>query len=156
VIPDKSDGFLDILWRPGVNADDWHVPLLTRNAERGIEVTALDGSVGKGVRLVVGVFGSARLIRTPDTIVPTSEDISTVPCGRVVARGGRRNGVDQWLRDFRREGLELGIGRPTLRSGCTAAVLGGYRCQAENDGQERREENHDCSVRLGCGMFLRV
>ena len=28
--------------------------------------------------------------------------------------------------------------------------LRGDRCQAENDGQERREEKHGCLVRLGC------
>ena len=88
VVPDESDSFLNVLWRPGVDVDYWHAPLLTRNAERDVEVTALDRPVGKGVRIIIGVFGSARLIRAPDTAVPASEDISTVSCGRVVARGG--------------------------------------------------------------------
>jgi 3-hydroxyacyl-CoA dehydrogenase len=74
--------------------------LLTRDAERGVEVAALDRAVGKSVGLIVGVFGSARLIGTPDTVVPASEDVGTVTGGRVVARGGRRDRVDQWLRDF--------------------------------------------------------
>ena len=113
VISGESDGFLDVLRRSGVDADHWHVPLSARNPERGIEVTALDRPVGKGVSLVISEFGSTRLIRTPDTVLPVSEDIGTVSCGRVVARGGRWDGVDQWLRDFRRESLELGVGRPT-------------------------------------------
>ena len=46
--------------------------------------------------------------------MPVREDVGTVSCSRVVARGGRWDGVDQWLRDFRRESLELGIGRPTF------------------------------------------
>jgi hypothetical protein len=156
VVSGKSYSLLDVLRRSGVDAYYWYVPLLTRNAERGVEVTALDGSVGKGVRLVVGVFGGTRLVRTPHTAVPASEYISTVSCGRAVARGGRWDRVDQWLGDFRREGLELGIGRPTPRSKCTAAVLGRYRFQAESDGQESREEKHDCSVRLGCRILRRV
>ena len=109
----KFDSFLDVSWRSGVDPDYWHVPLLARDAERGVEVAALDRSVGKSVRLKVGVFGSTRLTRTPDTAVPASEDISAVTGGRVVARGGRWDGVDQRLRDFRREGLELGVGWPT-------------------------------------------
>jgi hypothetical protein len=156
VIPGKPDSLLDVLRRSGIDADYRHAPLVTRNAEGGVEVATLDGPIGEGVRLVVGVLCSTRLIRTPDAVVPTSEDIGAVPCGRVIARGGRRERMDEWLRDFRCEGLELGIGRPTSRSRCTAAVLGGYRCQAESDGQERREEKHDCLVRLGCGKFQRA
>ena len=143
VVPGKSDRFLDVLRRSGIDADYRHVSLLTRNAERGVEVTALDRPVGKCVGLVVGVFGGTRLIRTPDTVVPASDDISTVSCGGVVARGGRWDGADQRLRDFRCEGLELGIGWPTSRSRSTTAVLGGYGCQAESDGQEGREEKHN-------------
>ena len=113
VVPGESDSFLDVFRSSGIDTDYWHVPLLTRNPESGVEVTALDCPVGKGVRLVVGVFGSTRLIRTPDAVVPASENISTVSRSRVVARGGRWDGVDQWLGDFRREGLELGVGWPT-------------------------------------------
>jgi hypothetical protein len=159
VIPGKPDSLLDVLWRSGIDANYWHVPLLTRNAEGGVEVATLDGPIGEGVRLVVGVLCSTRLIRTPDAVVPTSEDIGAVPCSKVVARGGRRDRTDEWLRDFRCEGLELGIGRPTFRSRCTAAVSGRfrrYRRQAESDGQERHEEKHDCLVRLGCGKFQRA
>jgi len=113
VLPGESDSFLDVLRRSGIDTDYWHAPLLTRNPECGVEVTALDRPVWKCVRLVVGVFGSARLIRAPDTVVPVSGDIGTVSCSRVVARSGRWDGVDQWLGDFGCEGLELGIGRPT-------------------------------------------
>jgi hypothetical protein len=156
VISSKPDSLLDVLWRSGIDANHWHVPLLTRNAEGGVEVATLDGPIGEGVRLVVGELGSARLIGTPDAVVPTGKDIGTAPCGGVVTRGGRRDRVDEWLRNFRCEGLELGIGRPTPRSRCTAAVLGGYyRCHAEDDSQKRREEKHDCPVRLGGGGFWR-
>jgi len=113
VAPGESDSFLDVPRRSGIDADYWHVSLLTRNAERNVDVAALDRPVGKCVRLVVGVFGGTRLIRTPYTVVPASDDISTVSCGRVVARGGRWDRADQWLRYLRREGLELGIGWPT-------------------------------------------
>ena len=113
VISGESDGFLDVLRRSGVDADYWHVPLLTRNPERGVEVAALYRPVGKGVCLVVVEFGGARLVRAPDTVVPVREDVSTFSCSRVVARGGRWDGVDQWLRYFRRESLELGVGWPT-------------------------------------------
>jgi len=142
VISGESDGFLDVLRRSGVDADYWHVPLSARNSEGGIEVTALDRPVGKGVSLVISEFGGARLIGTLGTVVLVSDDIGTASCSRVVARGGRWDGVDQWLRDFRRESLELGIGRPTPRSKCTAAVSCRYRCQAEGYSQERREEKH--------------
>ena len=107
--PGEPDSFLDVPRRSSIDADYWHAPLLTRNAERNVDVAALDRPVGKCVRLVVGVFGSTRLIRAPYTVVPARDDISTVSCGRVVARGGGWEGADQWLRDLRREGLELGI-----------------------------------------------
>ena len=113
VISGESDGSLDVFRRSGVDADYWHAPLLTRNPERGVEVAALYRPVGKGVCLVVGEFCSTRFIGTPDTVLPVSEDIGTVSCSRVVARGGRWDGMDQRLRYFRRESLELGVGRPT-------------------------------------------
>ena len=113
MLPGESDSFLDVLRRSGIDTDYRHASLLTRNPECGVEVAALDCPVLKGVSFVVGEFGSTRLIRAPDTVVPVSEDIGTVSCGRVVARSGRWDGADQWLRDFRRESLELGIGRPT-------------------------------------------
>ena len=111
--PGKSDSFLDVPRRSCIDADYWHVSLLTRNAERNVDIAALDRPVGKCVRLIVGVFGSTRLIGTPYTVVPASNDISTASYGRVVARGGGWDGADQLLRDLRREGLELGIGWPT-------------------------------------------
>ena len=113
MVPGKSYSFLDILRRSGIDTDYWHVPLLTRNAKCGVKITALNRPVGKGVCLVVGEFGSTRLIRAPDTVVPVSEDIGTISCGRVVVRGGGWDGADQWLRDFGCEGLELGVGWPT-------------------------------------------
>ena len=112
--PCKLDGFLDVARRPSINADYRHIPLLTREPERGVEVAALDGPIGKGVRLVVCVLSGTRLIRTPDTIEPASVDISAVSCGRVVARCGRRDGVDERLRDFGGESLEFGIRWPTV------------------------------------------
>jgi len=113
VLPGESDSLLDVLWSSRVDSDHWHASLLTWNAERGVEVAALDRPVGKCVRLVVVELGSAGLIRTPDTVVPASDDISTVSCGRVVARGGRWDGADQRLRDSGCEDLELGVGWPT-------------------------------------------
>jgi len=107
VLPSEPNSFLDVLRRSGIDTDYWHVPLLTRNPERGVEVATLDRPVGKCVYLVVGEFGSARLIRAPDTVVPVSGDIGTVSCSRVVARGGRWDGADQRLRDFGCEDLEL-------------------------------------------------
>ena len=148
VAPGEPDSFLDVLRRSGIDADYWHTPLATRNPERGVEVAALDCPVGEGVCLVVAILSSARLIRAPDTGVPASEDISTISCGRVVARGGRWDEVDQWLREFGCEGLELRVGWPTSRSRCAATISRGYRCQAESDGQERCEEKHDYPVRL--------
>ena len=100
MLPDKLDSFLDVGRRSCVDADYWYAPLLTRNAEGSVEVTALDRPVGKGVRFPVGEFGSARLIRSPDAVVPASEDIGAVSCGRVVARSGWWDGMDQWLGDF--------------------------------------------------------
>ena len=113
MISGESDGCLDVLRRSGVDADYWHVPLLTRNPEGGVEVTALYRPVGKGVSLVISEFCGAGLIRTPGAVVPVSDDISTVSYSRVVTWGGRWDGVDQWLRDFRRESLELRVGWPT-------------------------------------------
>ena len=113
VLLGESDSFLDVLWSSRVDSDYWHASLFTRNPERGVEVAALDRPVGKCVRLVVVEFGSAGLIRTPDTVVPASDDISTVSCGRVVARDGRWDGVDQRPRDFGFQDLEVGVGRPT-------------------------------------------
>ena len=110
--PGEPDSFLDVLRSSGIDADYWYASLLTR-PERGVEVATLDRPVGEGVCLVVGVFGSTRLIRAPDTVVPASDDISTVSCGRVIARGGRWDGTYQWLRDSGCEGLELGVGWPT-------------------------------------------
>ena len=100
VLPGESDSFLDVLRGSGIDSDYWHAPLLTRNPEGGVEVTALDRPVGKGVSLVVGEFCSTRLIGAPDTVGPPGEDVSTFSCGRVVTRSGRWDGVDQWLRDF--------------------------------------------------------
>ena len=74
----EFDGFLDILRRSGVDPNDRHAPLLAWNAERSVEVAGLDRPVGKGVGLPVGVFSSARLVRTPDTVEPPSLDIRTV------------------------------------------------------------------------------
>jgi len=156
VVPGESDSFLDVLLRSGIDTNYWHVPLLTRNPERGVEVATLDRPVWEGVCLVVGVFGSTRLIGAPDAVVPVSEDISTASCGRVVARGGGWDGANQWLRNFGCEGLELGVGWPTSRSRCAATISGGYRCQAEGDGQERREEKHAYPVRPWNQMYLGV
>ena len=114
VLPSESESFLDVLWSSRVDSDYWHASLFTRNPQRGVEVAALNCPVGKCVRLVVGEFGGTRLIRAPETVGPASDDISTVSCGRVVARGGRWDGADQRLRDFGREGLELGVGWPTF------------------------------------------
>jgi len=100
ILPSKFDSFLDIFRTSGIDADHRHVPLFTREAERGVEVTALNRPVGKSVRLVVGVFGSTRLIRTPYSVEPASLDIGAVSCRGIVARGGRRDRMDQWLRDF--------------------------------------------------------
>ena len=100
MLPRKFDSFLDIFGSSGIDADHRHVSLLTRKAERSVEVTALNGPVWKGVHLVVGVFGSTRLVRTPDSVEPVSFDIGAVSCRGVVAWSGRRNRMDQWLRNL--------------------------------------------------------
>ena len=74
----KFDGFLDVLRRSGVDANDWYAPLLTWNAKRSVEVTSLDRPIRKGVSLPVGVFSSAGLVRTPDTVEPPSLDVRAV------------------------------------------------------------------------------
>ena len=112
VLLGESDSFLDVLWGSRIDSDHWHASLLTRNPERGVGVAALDCPVRKCVRLEVREFGGARLVGTPGTVGPVSNDLSTVSCGRVVARGGRWDGADQWLRDFGCEDLELGVGWP--------------------------------------------
>ena len=89
----KFHSFLDTLWSSSVDTNHWHVPLLTRKAECGVEVTALDRPVGKRVCLVIGVLGSARLIRTPESVEPLSSDIGAISCGRVAAWSDRR---DRW------------------------------------------------------------
>ena len=95
----EFDRFLDVFRRPGVDSDDRHAPLSARNAERGVEIAALNRPVGKGVRLPVGELSSPGLTRTPGAVAPASKDISAVPRGRVVARSGWRDWMDQWLRD---------------------------------------------------------
>ena len=109
VLPCKFDSFLDIFRRSCLDTDYRHVPLSTRKAEGGVEITALDRPVGKGVRLVVCMLSSTRLIGTPDSVEPASLNIGTVPCGRVVAWGGRWGRMDQGLGDFGCESLELRV-----------------------------------------------
>ena len=58
VLRGKFDSFLNISWGSRVDPDYWHVPLLARDAEGGVEVAALDGPVRKRV----GVFCGAGLI----------------------------------------------------------------------------------------------
>ena len=53
---------MDVIRCSGVDTDCWHVPLLTRKAEGGVETTGLDRPVGKGVRLIVGGSSSTRLV----------------------------------------------------------------------------------------------
>ena len=149
MLPSKDDSFPDVVRRSRVDADDRHAPLLTRKAERSVEVAALDRPVRKDVCLPVGVFGGPRLIRTPETVEPARLDVGAATCSGVVTRGGWWDWVYQWLRNFRCERLEFGSGWPTSRFGCTAAVLGrrrSYRRQAESDGQERCQEKHGCWV----------
>ena len=74
----EFDGCLDIFWGSGVNANDGHAPLLAWNAEGGVEVARLGRPVRKGVGRPVRVLSSARLVRTPDTVVPASADIRAV------------------------------------------------------------------------------
>ena len=100
VFPGKSDSLLDVLWSSRVNADYWHASLFTRNPQRGVEVAALDRPIGEGVHFVVREFGGTRLIRVPEAVVQTSDDIGTASCGRVIARSGGWDGADQWLRDL--------------------------------------------------------
>jgi hypothetical protein len=100
VLPDELDSFRDVTRRSGVDADYWHAPLLTRDAKCGVEVAALDRPVGKDVCLPVGVFSGPRLVRSPDTVEPASNSIGAVACGRIVARRGRWDRVDQRLREF--------------------------------------------------------
>ena len=79
MIAGELDGFLDVRRRPSIHADDRHAPLLTREAKRGVEITALDSAIRECVRLPVGVFSGARLIRTPDTVEPASLNLCAVP-----------------------------------------------------------------------------
>ena len=74
----EFDCCLDVLGCSGIDADDGHAPLLAWNAEGSVEVAGLDGPVGKGVGLPVGVFSSTRLVRTPDTVVPASNSVRAV------------------------------------------------------------------------------
>jgi len=46
--------------------------------------------------------------------------------------------------------VELGIGWPTVRPRCTAAVFGKYGRKSESDCQQRGEEKHDRAVCLIC------
>ena len=107
MIPCERDSFLDVIWRPSIDTDYQHIPLLTRESERGVEVAASDGPVGKDVRLEVGVFRGTRLIRTPDTVKPARVDISAMSGGRVVARCGRWYRLGERLRDFGGESPEF-------------------------------------------------
>ena len=100
MLPSELDSFLDVTWRPSVDSNYWNVPLLTWKPKRCVEVAALDGPIGKRVRLEVGVFGGTRLIRTPYTVVPGGTDPEAIPRGRVVTRGGRWGRADERLRDF--------------------------------------------------------
>jgi len=58
VLRGEFDCCLDVLGCSGIDADDGHAPLLAWNAEGSVEVAGLDGPVGKGVGLPVGVFSS--------------------------------------------------------------------------------------------------
>ena len=91
MLRDEFDGCLDVFRGSGVDADDRHAPLLAWNAEGRVEVAGLGRPVGKGVGLPVGELGSARLVRTPDAVVPSRADIRA---GRVVTRSGWRHRVD--------------------------------------------------------------
>ena len=139
----EFDGFLDITWRPGINADYRHVPLLARESKGGVEVAALDTPVGKRVCLIVGVLGGTRLIGTPDAIEPVSTDIGAVSCGGVVAGCSRWDGVDERLGDFGGESLKFRIRRPACQPKSAATVLGCHRRQAKSDSEEGGEEVHD-------------
>ena len=100
VAPCELDGFLNVAWCSSIDTDYRHIPLLTREHKGGVEVAALDSPIGKRVRLVVGVFGGTRLVRTPDAVEPVSADVRAVSCGRVVTRCGGWDGVDERLGDF--------------------------------------------------------
>ena len=121
--PCELDGFLDITRFPSINADYRHIPLLTWEPKGGVEVATLDSPIGKRVRLIVGVFGGTRLIGTPGAVEPVSADIGAVSCGRVVARCGRWDGVDERLGDFGGESLEFRVRWPTCRFGGAATVV---------------------------------
>ena len=99
MLPSKDDSFPDVVRRSRVYANDWHAPLLARKAEGGVEVAALDGTVGEDVRLPVCVLGGPRLVRAPDAVQPARLDVSAVACSGVVARSGWWDRVDQWLGD---------------------------------------------------------
>ena len=99
MLPGKFDGFLDVFRCPCVDSNDRHTPLSARNTERGVEIASLDRPVGKCVRLPVGVLSGSGLIRAPYAVVPASEDIGAVSCGRVIARNGWWDRADQRLRD---------------------------------------------------------
>ena len=100
MLPCKTDSFSDVVWGSGVNADYRHAPLLARITERSVEVAGLDRAVGEGVCFPIGVLGGTGLVRTPDAVVPASEDVGTAPGGRVVAWGGWWDRVDQRLRNL--------------------------------------------------------
>jgi len=72
VLRGKFDGCLNISRGSCIDADDGHAPLLACSAKGSVEVAGLDCAIGKGVGLPVGEFRSARLIRTPDAVVPGS------------------------------------------------------------------------------------
>jgi hypothetical protein len=78
VLHSKFDRFLNVLCRSGIDADDWYTALLAWNTERSVEVASFNRPVGKGVGLPLGVFGSPRLIRTPDAVEPPSLDFRAV------------------------------------------------------------------------------
>ena len=75
----EFDGFLNVFWRSGIDADDWYTPLLAWNTKCSVEVAGLDSPVGKRVGFPLSMFSSSRMIRTPNTIEPASTDIRAVP-----------------------------------------------------------------------------
>jgi hypothetical protein len=74
----ELDGLLDVFRCSGIDANDWYTPLLARNTKCSVQVASLDRPVRKSVCLPVSVFSSARLIRSPETVEPTSTDIGAV------------------------------------------------------------------------------
>ena len=142
VAPREFDGFLNVTWRSSIDTNYGHIPLLTRGPKCGVEVAALDGSIGKRVRLVVGMLGGTRLVRAPDAVEPISADIGAASRGRVVARCSRWNGMDERLGDFGGESLKFRVRWPTCRFGGTAAVLSRHRRQAKGDNEEWGEGAH--------------